>query len=230
MHSTTPLWSHILKNLLIVLVAASLFGCGDDAKTASSNNAASNNTTSNNTATNNAATNNAGTNNAANNTTNNTANNTTSPQFEAGNDTAAISTLDPVALCETGTAFFNSVFTDQQAQMMECASTAYLGADVTLETDAELQAACQTTFDACMGEPFVQEVDSGVDCVLVTAGCEATIGLLEDCIDGQIANAFAAVELLDCSTATIDGDPFANEQEPAACVQLDTECPELFGN
>jgi len=81
-----------------------------------------------------------------------------------------------------------------------------------------------------MAEPFSQEVDTGEDCVVITEGCEATIGLFEQCIEANTAASLAVIDLLDCSTATLNGDPLANVNEPASCDQLNTECPELFGN
>lgn len=224
-----------MRNLLIVLAAVSLVACGDDAKkSATSNNTTPNNTTSNNTTSNNTTGNNTtGNNTTGNNTTSNntTANNTSSPQLELGDDNALISSLDVDEVCMKGAMFFNTAFTDEQAQKIECSATAFfLADDGTIETDEALQAACQAEYDACMAEPFTQEVDPGTDCGLDFTGCEATVGVFEACIEAQIAQSLETIDLLSCSTATLGADPLENQMEPSACIELNAACPNLFGN
>ncbi len=204
-------WRQNLRNLLLALAVTALIGCGDDAKKATSSNVVSNNT-------------------SIPNTGNTPRDNGSVPQFELGNDSAKVSTLDAATICEKGTAYFNSALTDIQAQKIECSTTAYFVDDNSVETDAELQAACQTTYDECMAMPFDQPVITSEGCIVTTQGCDATVGLFEACIEGQVARNVSVIERLDCSKVTLDGNALVYDEQPASCTQLTTECPELLGN
>jgi hypothetical protein len=226
-------WRTDMKNLIIAMLAVSLLGCGDDAKKASSNNVASNNTTANNTTANNTTANNTTANNTtANNTTanNTTANNVVVTTLDLGTDTDPVSSVDVTTACEKTQAYFVANLSEANLKEFGCLLTgAFTAALSELSTDSEIQAACDEAYAACLAEPADPNPFTE-SCDLTPTDCAADIGLVEDCIEQQIAGINAVATTFTCADMTVDSDPSSElAPTPTACDQLETECPDFFG-
>jgi hypothetical protein len=95
------------------------------------------------------------------------------------------------------------------------------------ETDAEMQAACKTTYDQCKKAPFEPEAS---ECEKPDASCTATVAELKQCMEDS-AKAFEDLveQFPTCSELTLEseGPDLEEVMDPPSCVALREKCPGL---
>ncbi|HJL04419.1 MAG TPA: hypothetical protein RMH85_11040 [Polyangiaceae bacterium LLY-WYZ-15_(1-7)] len=95
---------------------------------------------------------------------------------------------------------------------------------------AEDPASCEATRDACLAtdpEPEPEEDECADASAAELAGCDATVGQLEDCWAAQNAQTEAFLADLSCSLA---GTEIEEPATPAECAALEERCPDAFGS
>jgi hypothetical protein len=101
-------------------------------------------------------------------------------------------------------------------------------------TDASLQAACQTAYDACMKDDGSTTDTSTQECKVPTGTCTATVGELESCysdLGPAMEAAYSAIPA--CSEMTVAALSATTESTtsettvtmPATCNTLASKCP-----
>jgi hypothetical protein len=103
-------------------------------------------------------------------------------------------------------------------------AAALAGAD----TDAEAQAACKSTYDACVAAP----TETTEMCSKPTGVCTATVAELEACANDsakavqQLTSAFpACAELTVADLTDLGGGGDTAPQDPASCTTFQMKCP-----
>jgi hypothetical protein len=118
----------------------------------------------------------------------------------------------------------------KSADALSCGISGLLAALLSSEqTDAGLQAACQTAFDEC-------STSAGMATVMCdskpSSACTATVGEYEKCLNddvAQIQTLSAQIPMCkDLTAAKLDASTAAIEEqmEPASCTVVDMKCPE----
>ena len=127
---------------------------------------------------------------------------------------------DAMAFCE----YAQAVFSEDDLKKVSC----YIEG---IFAEAELGEDCQTVADQCLDEPFEPEGD---DCAEIdqadldeTPACASnvTFGEYEVCVAAQADDFAALADTISCDT---DPETLFNPPVPAACEQIQEECPDLF--
>lgn len=142
-----------------------------------------------------------------------------------------ITQAEAESLCNSLSASARDVFGDEELHRFTCTIGALpgsirQGANGMAEID---RVACEQMVSAClMEEP--EETTNDTDCgntqlVASAAGCEATVGELEACLNASLTALRGLLERFNCNTPASELMMGGGFDEPAACETLDMKCP-----
>jgi hypothetical protein len=154
---------------------------------------------------------------------------TFSSSVPANEQLSTISDQDSATLCKEIDAF-ESGANSAKLEDFSCRLTALLAAAISgSSTDAGLQGACKTAYDACVATP-PSSTTSTTTCTKPDATCTATVAELEACLNdsgpyidqvlGQLPSCAALTEAsLSSDTST------STPMSPASCTTFQAKCP-----
>src|SRR6187431_1778379 len=142
---------------------------------------------------------------------------------------SSLSDQEVAGLCKKLGDYFTTGPVGKDLQDFSC-RFAGLFAGFAAQSDAELRAACKTTYDACKAAPTKTESTCGKP----EASCTATVAEYDACVNDSV-KALAALEgaLPSCDKLTLaflnSSDPGMSSDPPASCTILDSKCPSAPG-
>lgn len=133
-------------------------------------------------------------------------------------------------LCATLRDSAQNAISDQELQRFTCT---FAGLTTSIQLDAMGnatvdRAACEASVDMCLEQPGeVTETDNCTSANLMAAlaGCTATAGELEGCLNASISGIRAAFSQITCSADVSTTSQMSGFEEPAQCEALDMKCP-----